>query len=489
MTMKKIFLSLALVLAFLTIAPAFAPVGTTSPVIEWVAPSVWAGTLYPCVSAPVNWGTANSWDASAGHACPGTSAAAPLNSDTVIFTAANGNTVTVNTTTCVAKNVTFQSSNNRIVFTASQKLTSNGSVTFITGMSVTGTGTLAFSGAATWTTAGITFPGAFYFATSGALTLNGNAVITGAVTAGTAATINKTTTETFTCNGGITTVYGISGTSTLVIGGGAINIGQAGGTGYAATINLTISPNASNVTLTGLYYGTGTLLYTAGSKTFSAGTKTLNLYTATVNTTGISWYNVSSLSTPGTITLGSDFTATNNFTVSPSGNLTFAGAYSVYLNNMIIVQSTANITITLSGTLTCTGTITIGSTSTGAASALVFAGAYNLSCANLKVYTGAGNYIVSFVAGQSLTVTDSLYLEGNAVGALSVISASAGSKTNLIYSGIAANSRIALTTLTDINASGSSIPIDDWYGTVTSCTNIYAVTSANIARDIFGVVP
>jgi hypothetical protein len=393
-----------------------------------LATPAWAATYYPA-AAGGNWTTINTWYTDPGRTTH--PAATPTSSVDVLFDSTATGTVTVNGTTCVAKTLVFNNANNKIAFTASQILKVSGNITLKSGMSYTGTGILGPTAAGTIASDGVTISGQLYFYTAATYVLNGNAVVTGLVTVGAATVLNWTTNESITCNGGLTTTAAMSGTATVIVGGGAISINSAG-----IANDMTINPNVSNVSLSAnLPYKTGTLTYTAGSKSFTSSPRTLSLAgSCTLNVSGHSWFAIQ-VASSGTYTLTSDLTT--------AGTLSFLSV-----------------------------------------SPVTFSGASNIQCATLNI-TASAIVVINVVSGQNLTVTTSMTIYPATV---TIQSTSAGSHFHLIYQGTTANCKVALATITDMDASGSSIPIDLWYGTVGSgCTNVYAVTSANIARDYWGI--
>ena len=63
---------------------------------------------------------------------------------------------------------------------------------------------------------------------------------------------------------------------------------------------------------------------------------------------------------------------------------------------------------------------------------------------------------------------------------------------NLVFNGTTTNCSIYRATFTDVNASGSAIGLDNWYGgTLTRTTNITNRTSADIGgttQNVFGII-
>ena len=292
-----------------------------------------------------------------------------------------------------------------------------------------------------FTSGGVTFPSAFTFnASSPTYTFVGNWVNTGLITATLFATLNHTTTETMTCNGGITANGNILGTLDIILGGGTWN----GGGGGVISTNLTIT--CATATITNAYFSSGgskKLKYTAGTITVT-GYLRLASTAILLDTGGMTWNNV-------------EFTSGGAAAVTLSSNLNVAG----YLN-IINGQS------------------------------LSFTGGYNVSVASMWFSQGTLATSITMQAGQTLTVTSALGLlpglNVNAYIAFAIQSGTSFSPFYFNYTGTAANCLIVGIRFVDVDASGSTIRLDDWYGnSVIRCTNIALRTSANL-NDLFGVM-
>lgn len=109
---------------------------------------------YYAIHTGGNWSAGATWSTiSAKDASRVGGSTAPTNADDCIIDDYSGN-VTVNTSTCVAKTLDCTGHTGTLTFTASQTLSIYGSCTFSSGMTVSGTGTLAIVAAGTLTTNG-----------------------------------------------------------------------------------------------------------------------------------------------------------------------------------------------------------------------------------------------------------------------------------------------------------------------------------------------
>ena len=145
-------------------------------------------TYYPAAGTGTkNWSDGTAWAITQGGTAGVT---APTNADTVVFEGAVGTHVydiTVNTTSVTAKilnMVTVASATNNpiLTFTAGQRLTIAGNVTFPTTQAMlVGTGILAISTTSTITSNGAVFPGDVYHSGAVTYTLGDDMSVTGAV--------------------------------------------------------------------------------------------------------------------------------------------------------------------------------------------------------------------------------------------------------------------------------------------------------------------
>jgi hypothetical protein len=390
-----------------------------------------ATTWYACTSGG-NW-SANVWTSVS--ADQGTCVAAlgtPVAGDTAVMNSSSGN-ITI-TASAAAASVTMTGYTGTLAV-GTQTLTVNGGTVTLGGTITATTGTLLITGTESLDAAGVTWPGRVNFDGAVTITLiNGdNWVTTGLTTFTLASTLNETTSETYTSNGGLTVSATTGNGSALIILGG----GTWSGAFYIEN-SLTL---AGNITVSGLVgAASNTLTYSSGTITVTG--STLELVSETLNTSGMTWNTIEPGSTT-TVTLTSNLNATTFLAslVGAAGTLTMAGAF--------------NITV---------GTLRGGTTSTG----------------------GSGG--LKLVAGQTLNVTTAFQLVGVPLSGVSftILSATASSPTYLNYTGTLANENIFNTGFTDVQSQGTIIPgygpvlADINAGTLTRTSGIRNFTVANI---------
>lgn len=226
-------------------------------------------------------------------------------------------------------------------------------------------------------------------------------------------------------------------------------------------------------------------------------TWTINATTCVCKTLNCTGYAGALVFTSGQVlTVAGSVTFTNAMTCTGAGNLTVSGAgtittggISVGISNLVLSAAitinsagTTWVTVSVSGTRTITLASALSCTtlSTGATGGqtVTFAGAYDITCANFYHATGSSITTVKFVAGQTITVSTSLFLNGNSASlGAAVQSATASSDTFLHYDGAAADCHVGFMLFTDVNCAH---PIDNWHGgTLTRTTGIYNVTQAS----------
>lgn len=178
------------------------------------------------------------------------------------------------------------------------------------------------------------------------------------------------------------------------------------------------------------------------------------------------------LAVSGNITFyaGMTLTGTGQLTISANATLTMAGI--TFPGSIFTV---ASVTITLADALAVTGSIY------SQAANLTFAGAYSITCGSFSMGQNRTGYILTLVAGQTLTVSTSLILSSGAASNLDCKSATASSAANLVYNGTVANCKVAGVTFTDVSYSGATVTqLCNWYGgTLTRTDGIYNATQAS----------
>jgi hypothetical protein len=539
--------------------------------------------------------------------------AVPTNADAVVAQAdgTSGNVV-INGTDCVASTMVLTNYIGQMNFADSQMLTVTTTVTFVSGMTLAGTGTLKMLNTATITSGGLTFPGSLIF-DAGTFTLADTWTVTGSVLSQSGTNILNT--NTMNIGGSLTVTTSLRGSTVIVMNGtGTLSCASASISMYSPlTINtagtitvgayLTYGGTAAN----SLTYTAGTfdiatnstLLTIAGSCTLNCASVTWNAVTVSATATIVlsNTFSCSGLLTwgaavtfsgnhlitcvglsidgktvvhtlsgnidcNGNLTTGIANTTNGAFNINVSGNLTINGNTSgtatiildgtgtwshstasvrlrmpliintagtitlgpvipytghlVYVAGTVdaatnssvldpfessskatldsngitwydILPSNFNGTLTLESNLTCSHNFTI-------INSLTLSGAYNISCATFRAFVSTSNVIITLVQSQTLTVTNGLELGGTGTYSISVVSSVASTPAYLNYTGTPVNCEVYKAVFTDIDASGSSQGIDNWYGgTLTRTTNITNRTSADIgggvaANDVLGVL-
>ncbi|MFA6100448.1 MAG: hypothetical protein WC750_06305 [Patescibacteria group bacterium] len=142
--------------------------------------------------------------------------------------------------------------------------------------------------------------------------------------------------------------------------------------------------------------------------------------------------------------------------------------------------------VSLRGTITLANPLVgTGSLDQYSSTATIFVGAHNITFSSWKLYPAAAGRTFTFVSSTTFTISTDIIISGLAVPStnLTVNASSPSTPFSLIYQGTAENCKVVGVNFTDVDASGSSIPIDNWYGgTLTRCTNIANKTSADLAR-------
>jgi len=361
--------------------------------------------------------------------------AAPTSSDAVVATATSGN-VTIDTTSCVCSTLVLTNYVGTMTFGSGNKLTVTTTVTFVSGMTIAGTGILQISNSGTITSAGKTFTGSIVF-DGGSFTLADNWTVSGSVTSLTSA--NILTGNTLYVGGSLAAIAAVSGTTEIVLNGTGI---LSTSTGVSIKNNLTINTTGTITVGSTLYYGTGVLTYTAGTVVTSSSALWI-VTSCTLNTNGITWNNFYIFDNLLTVTLGSD--------------------------------------LNISGTLSIRGYN------------LTFSGSYDISCGIFITYTETASAPVTFNAGTTLTVTSALQLNANSAHTITFSSSTPSSPVYFVYQGTQADCSINKIIFTDIDASGSAITLYNWHGgTLTRTSGIINVTGDDIGGgtqdDIFGAI-
>lgn len=263
-------------------------------------------------------GTA-AWDGTAGSKwadSPGgaTGASVPTSADDVYFDATSTGTCTISTGNTGAKSINCTGFTGTLTGTAAISVA--GSVTLVSGMSYTHTGTMTFTGNATLTTAGKTFS---------AVTVNGSGIT---LTLGDALNISSRT---------ITITQGTFDTGNYSITAGSL-------VGSSTSIKtITLGSSTLNLSSTGAL-----IMNSSAATTLNAGTSQINLTTVgSIDGGGKTYYNVSF-----TGTFASTSSISNRRSISGANtfnNLTFTAPTSGIASYILAANQTVN------GTLTCSG--------------------------------------------------------------------------------------------------------------------------------------
>lgn len=376
-------------------------------------------------------------------------------------------------------------------FTVTNNTTFNGNKFIITGTTV-------FSGNCAGTTIIEFQTGAILTGGTGIcanpFVLNGNVTWNGNVYVGTG--MNWTYTS-----GTITTTGG-----TLTIASSGVTLTGWGTNVSGLILNTTSTTPASTVTpTTDLYFSTISgasntyltvshatyKLYISGGLQTSGvmqinGTSELTLNgTGTINNASLSLYCPIVINTSGTITIGSVVIRTSLKYVAGSISITGLGVLNCYnTTSLDISDIPTRISVTMQniGNLTLLSNLVCRVLSPNPGVALTLAGAFNTDCEILRI-PSTGSIIPA--TGQTVTVQNAIEFNGTTISVATY--GSATDTTYLSYLGTMSACKICVSTIRNVDATSSVVPIYDWYGTVANCTNVYAVTGANL-QNIIGVI-
>lgn len=231
---------------------------------------------YYAMNAGGNWQTAATWSTVAdkdANRAANPAGSAPTNAIDCVIDDYSGN-VTVDQTTCVCKSLDCTGHTGTLTFASGKTLTASGSVTFVSGMTVSGTGYLTINAAGTVTTGGISVEiSRLTLSGASAKTLNTNGTTWPSITI-TAGTQTITLSSALQCN------YFICSTNFGAITfSGAYNItSQNCSMGYLFSTSITFV-SGQTLTITGSlvmfgknYYNETEQVYTVKSGTASSKT-------------------------------------------------------------------------------------------------------------------------------------------------------------------------------------------------------------------------
>ena len=246
----------------------------------------------------------------------------------------------------------FTNYTNTFTINSGQAVTMNSTLTFVAGMTVAGTGQIAFSSAtSTITSAGKTWTGDITMAAFNActVTLADNWTINGSLLwTGNNATNNVLNGNTLTVNGGISKTNPAAGNSVSMTGTTIIKLASTGSINIADSVSAVSNPivinTAGTITITSgttfTYSGTSFTVTAFGSFVTTGSTMIFNA-TSTLNLSAITWNNFSLAGASQTFTLSSDINVTGTYTTSTTVivngnnvNLTSTGSYSQAAGNL-----------------------------------------------------------------------------------------------------------------------------------------------------------
>jgi len=259
--------------------------------------------------------------------------------------------------------------------TLSGSIQSGGVINYSSGtITVTGS-TMNFANGSTVNCNGMSFNNVA-LGNNATITLTSNLLINGSITGAGTNSINNTSGETVTINGGITTLTTFNtGTKIILTGGTWLS------TSASAIIRNDLDIQG-NVTIgLNIYYGVGTLKYISGTVDTTTNNSTLNITAnCTIDTDGISWNNV--LFPTGTFTINSNLTVNNNLTLSANVSIIFTGTHGFTVYNLIN-NSIQVATITLQNLVTYTITNSFSCFSSRVGSIILFTSNHASNRANL----------------------------------------------------------------------------------------------------------
>jgi hypothetical protein len=275
------------------------------------------------------------------------------------------------------------------------------------------------------------------------ITLNGGSItVAGLLTTGTnAPTINKTASETVTCQGGLTSAGSFSGTAKVIITGGTWDI--SGGSGISIDVDL-----QGTVTVASPSKAGGTITYVSGTITTTGGTLKIT-GSSTLNTNGVTWNNVT----------------LSGVTVTLTSNLSISGLLTTISSATAAINKTASETVTCSGGITTqSGTNTLGGTAKYILTGGTWTGTNSLCSLTADVdiqgnVTIATNVYYStgtlkYVSGTVTTTSSTLNLTGNCTLDTNGITWNAVTFTASCTATL--NSLLTATTLTTNNTTSNS---------------------------------
>lgn len=459
----------------------------------------------------------------------------PTTSDVAICTVnAGARTLTVNTNSCVAQQLNCNGFVGTLAIGASNQLSITTNITFGSGMTFTSSGKLrAGTGTATLNFAGVTVAGDFEFFGTGTKTLSANTTISGELLFSASPTVNGNTITCSALKSTSTSNRTLTGTTEInLIAGEWYRVTKTGG-------KILLNGNISADFLTGSYGGinNSTLEYVSGTFTVTGaiaiyGISTVKLGSSChlddINISGTTTLlddiyvdgsmqgsgAVSNLSGAYTIYVGENLICYGNGTyISSDTKIVMNGTGIIYsrtnFNGMSLNPTTAlqiDIDINTTGTITFPSTYPlslsgdrtfkyVSGTLSGLSSCDFVVGGHNIdltgTALSLSVVSGTCRLLKDFkvttltqTSGSTLNIDNTKTLEVTtnltSMNTGTTTIASTSGTAILKYGGTEANIELVGATISNIDASSSAIKLYNWKGTVTNCTNIYAVDGDDI---------
>lgn len=217
-------------------------------------------------------------------------------------------------------------------------------------------------------------------------------------------------------------------------------------------------------------------------------------YAAVLNCTG--YTGTLTIASSRAITISGDVTLSASMATSGTGTLYVNGAGATVITNgvavtyYVILNMATSVSLNTNGTTFPKVTITPGSSCTitllsdlqattiscSVGYAITFSGEHDITCDTFQ-YTYTSTASMTFVAGRTLTVNNTLYISGALTNTITIKSGTASSDTYLHYNGTAANCRVFGVIFTDVNCAHDIV---NWCGsTLTRTTGIYNADMAS----------
>lgn len=355
--------------------------------------------------------------------------AVPTIFDVVVATSGSGS-VLIDTPGAICNSGNFNNYTGILTFGSGNILSVEGNLNLVSNMSLTGPGTLNLLGSGNSnhvTSAGNTIPGNLIL--NGNIQFNDNWIVNGFTTQSAVTTGNS-----LTCNGGINLAANTSASTTNII--------VAGGT------------------LTGIFNSEFATIFINSSGTVTIGA--LQLFCQVPNpTVSTLTYISGNVNCIGTLTLG------NSTNIHEGATLNTAG---ILWNNVVVQTNTTSFptlastvplnllsNFNIAGMLSLPYALQSGQPATG----LAISGAYNTTCGVLSINTGS---TLTIQHGQTLAVTDAIYMIGNDIISAIIESSQSSSPAYLSFTGSPIGDRVFMSSFTDIDASSSTQPILNYFG-------------------------